>query len=785
MVEAGSTYLLTGVTGFLGKVVLEELLRQRDQLHVQHVFLLVRPRGSLEAPERFERDVVSSDCFSLLPPTWRESVTVVRGVLDAPGLELDPAMRERLAAEVTHVVHAAAAVDFDLQLKAAARSNVTTTLNLIDVVRGFRNLRKFVYVSTAYVTPHPGNGVAIDERLAPLPEPAEQIYRSIVEGRAQERDLLARTGHPNTYTLTKSLAEHLLVARAGEIPVSIVRPSIISASRLQPFPGWIDSVAGFGAFAVVMGMGYMRVAIADPDAQLDLIPVDDVAASILAASEAPARSDGRTDVCHAVAGLDRSPTVRACWEIIRDYFSTHRVDRRPVMRYLGPPGLRFALADMVHHRLAVGAASLRSRRARRAGAQLLSRLAHLNTVFPYFTRQSFAFQSSRTLQDFDPHAYVQTVCRGVYRYILRRDDTQWLLAGRRHAGHPGGDATWVSQQPHGRTFIRFTAWIMTKVLRRCFERLTVDLHSFEAALRAAPQGAPLVIVPTHRSYFDFVLWSYLFFGRPDLGIPIPYIAAATEFGRIPILGRILNWLHAFYIARGPRKENKDLARRVEAMTREGKTIEFFIEGTRSRSRAFLSPKRGLLRCLQETGRTYTLLPVAISYDRVPEEEVFARELAGHPKPEMRLRGLVAWTIRVFRGQVNLGHAHMACAAPVLLGPETNLRVASQEVIARLQDATVSTTYHLRCFLERYPIEGIDVDWLRNAIEQRGGRVLESALPTPDPLDPRIAATLRHQFAHLFKDESAFDEPSRQLLQVLNGPRQADAERSGHAEELVS
>src|SRR5687767_15592239 len=112
------------------------------------------------------------------------------------------------------------------------------------------------------------------------------------------------------------------------------------------------------------------------------------------------------------------------------------------------------------------------------------------------------------------------------------------MASRKHPGH-GSDLRWSLSQPHGNAWIRFASWLVTKVLRKSVERVSVDLASFEAARRAREEGAALVIVPNHRSYLDFVLCSYLAFARPDLGIPIPYIAATMEFGKIPILGKIL------------------------------------------------------------------------------------------------------------------------------------------------------------------------------------------------------------------------------------------------------
>ena len=756
-------FLLTGVTGFLGKVVLEELLRRRDELGLERVHVIIRSRKQLSPEERFEQEVACSPCFSRLPPGWTEAVSVVEGALERPCLGLAPTARQELGQRVTHVLHAAASVSFDLPLEEAARANVATTVHLLELARGCSRLERLVYVSTAYVTPHPGDGASIPEALAPLPEPPEELYRAILEGTVAEAVLLKRSRHPNTYTLTKSLAEHLLVARRGDVPLSIVRPSIISASWRHPFPGWIDSIAGFGGFVVLIGLGHLRVVVATPTARLDLIPVDLVAGHMLA--ECLGSEPGTAPVIrHAVAGLPHSPRLLDCWESIRGFFSVHQVDRAPVIRYVGPRGFRFALAHALHHRLAVAAASLRYPALRRSGAQLLARLSYLNRVFPYFTSNSFGFEASRPPADgFEPGPYVTTVCRGIYRHVLERDETQWTLAGRRHRGY-GGDFRWAMTQPAGNLWVRFAAWLVAKVLRRTADRVTVDIPSFEAARRGAPDGVPVVLVPNHRSYLDFVLCSYLCFARPDLRIGIPYIAAAIEFGRIPLLGRILTWLHAFYVRRGAGPD-ADLTRRVHRMVEEGKTLEFFVEGQRSRSRAFLPPKRGLLRCLQMTGRTFALLPVAFSYDRVPEENAFAQELAGGTKPKMRLTGLLRWAARAWLGRVHLGRIHIACGEPVRLDGTSEVPAVARDIIRRLEQATVSTTFHLEAFLARYSLNGLDPVLLRQEIETRGGRVLESPLrPMPD-LDPHITGTFRYQFEHLFRTETG-DPPFEPIFSEI-------------------
>jgi alcohol-forming fatty acyl-CoA reductase len=749
-------FLLTGVTGFLGKVVLEELLRRREELEVERVHVLIRPRKQRRPAERFRREVAGSPCLSRLPPDWMRYVTVVEGALEEPGLGLDPVSSAELASRVTHILHAAASVSFDLPLAEAARANVATSLNLLELARGCPRLARLVYVSTAYVTPHPGEGMPIEEVLAPLPTPAPELYRAILDGRTDEAALLKRSRHPNTYTLTKSLAEHLLIERRGDVPLAIIRPSIISAAWQHPFPGWIDSTSGFASFVVLIGMGHLRAVVGLARTRLDLIPVDEVAGRMLEECRS-APGETRPVIRHAVAGLGRTVRLVEVGERITEFYSVHQVDRRPVVKYLGRRGPRFLLAESLHHRMAIAAAELRSASVRRATGQLKARLAYLNRVFPYFTCNNFAFQSSSSLAEtFDAGTYITTVCRGAYRHILHRDDSQWTMAGRRHPGH-GGDFRWSLTQPEGNLWIRFGAWLVTKLLRRAVERVTVDVPSFEAARNAAPEGSPLVLVPNHRSYLDFVLCSYLCFARPDLGIRIPHIAAAIEFGRIPLLGRILSALHAFYLRRGTGREDPELTRRVHELIESGKTLEFFIEGQRSRTREFLAPKRGLLRCLQATGRSCTLLPVAFSYDRVPEEAAFAHELAGHPKPRMRLSGLLRWAFRAWRGKIDLGRVHLACGAPVTLSGECDVRAVSDEVIRRLERATIATTYHLRAYLAGQPIDGLDPGWLRSAIEARGGRVLESSLEPPADLDPLIAAGLRHQFAHLFRTDGTSDE----------------------------
>ena len=82
------TFLLTGVTGFLGKVMLEELIRRRDELGIERIGVVIRPMRGRGADDRFNREVVNADCFSKLPADWWQMVTVLEGNLEQLGLGL-------------------------------------------------------------------------------------------------------------------------------------------------------------------------------------------------------------------------------------------------------------------------------------------------------------------------------------------------------------------------------------------------------------------------------------------------------------------------------------------------------------------------------------------------------------------------------------------------------------------------------------------------------------------------------------------------------------------------
>jgi thioester reductase-like protein len=431
MTEAQHIVLLTGATGFVGKVVLEELLRRREELGIARVLALVRASDPEHADARLRADVVSSACFAAHAPGWEKRVDALAGDLTKPGLGLSAGARERVACEVTHVIHCAASVEFNLPLPEASAVNTSGALEALAVARECRRLASFVDVSTAYVTPHPrprgGAALRVEEQLAPLPRDAASIYADVLAGRVSQARLLADTGHPNTYTLTKCLAEHLLARRGEGLPVTLLRPSIVSASERAPSPGWVDSAAAFAGFVALLGSGRLRVVAGDPNARLDVVPCDAVAHRVVEAAFAPPLR-GELRIRHAVAGLAGALPIRLCRERITAYFRRNPTRGPGVsIRYVGAPGALFSLAHATHHELPAARDALLATMARephkaRAARTLAERQRSTNRDFKYFTHATFDFRSSVPLSPpLDPATYLDLVCDGVSRNLLRRE----------------------------------------------------------------------------------------------------------------------------------------------------------------------------------------------------------------------------------------------------------------------------------------------------------------------------------------------------------------------------
>ncbi|KAK4077867.1 uncharacterized protein Triagg1_3561 [Trichoderma aggressivum f. europaeum] len=800
----GRTIFLTGATGFLGKVVLEELIRRRYELQIEKVIVLIRPSKTSpheaiaeesHLSSRFHDEVVTSKCFAQLSPGWTRYVEPVYGDLGQAHCGLDTTAYEKISRETTHIIHCAACVQFDLPLSSSLDINLQGTLNILQLARTCSSLERFVYTSTAYVTPH-GMHDQIREELAPLGpwQDAQELLDALHSGSVTEGELLQQTCHPNTYTLSKCITEHFVLHNRGEIPITIVRPSIITAALERPCPGWSDSASA--VVGVVLGVqdGGVCALGGDPTAFMDLVPVDYVADFIIDEVFAVQASSAAVPIVHCVSGL-RSITPKILSSVGAAYFQQSEMRW---LNYRSSPTTHLYryVWQMMPLKLArtfcwVGG----DHRAVRQLARATQNIDKLDHTFGYFLSNSFNFAASRpTLAQrapyFKPAAYMQMIFRGAQQFMMRRTrernmvSTEKLIAGE-DVNNGGENALKLFLTSRASVIFRFTAVVVGAALNRMFQRVTFDQRSFFDALEGYNSGLSdekIIIMPTHRSYMDFVICPYLFYQFPVLGVKIPCIAAQEQFSRVPVLGWLLRRLGAFFVRRGIGRADPELNEQVRQLVEQDEHILFFPEGQRSRSREFLSPRRGLLRSLQGTGKSFKILPVSISYERVPEEGAFIRETQEQERPRMSLFALIRWTYSMILGRVRLGRVHVKCGRMLELNPETDVHAISDQVLNELQENTVVTTYHLESFVNYHrrdcrcsppcAISGAKrhsdaVNWLRKQLEERGATVLDGALSVDvnQHSSPALETSLMNQWMHFFDRDSVAMPPSSAVAAV--------------------
>jgi glycerol-3-phosphate O-acyltransferase len=174
--------------------------------------------------------------------------------------------------------------------------------------------------------------------------------------------------------------------------------------------------------------------------------------------------------------------------------------------------------------------------------------------------------------------------------------------------------------------------IFHKIWRRMFSG--VEVRGLERVVECVKQH-PVVLVPCHRSHFDYMVLSYIF--REHFLSP-PHIAAGINLSFWGV-SSLLRGSGAFFIRRSfDDNEIYKLIfhRYLMTMIGQGYTLEFFIEGGRSRTGKILTPKLGMLAgivraFLQGARRDLYLVPVSIHYGRIAEESAYDAELSGGKK----------------------------------------------------------------------------------------------------------------------------------------------------------
>lgn len=242
----------------------------------------------------------------------------------------------------------------------------------------------------------------------------------------------------------------------------------------------------------------------------------------------------------------------------------------------------------------------------------------------------------------------------------KRDNTPVAEAWKKAHGY-----AWEIAADYSAPVVRSASFLLTHVWNRIYAGVLV--HHLEQFKEAAP-GHEIVYVPSHRSHMDYLLLSYLLYER---GIVPPHIVAGINLN-LPLVGTLLRKGGAFFIRRSIRGNvlySAVLSEYVAQLVAGGYSIEYFVEGGRSRTGRLLQPKGGMIAMtlrayLRAPRRPVLFQPVYIGYEKLMEGTSYLDELSGRPKQKESIWGLLAGIPKVLKQ--NYGQVVVNFGTPIAL-----------------------------------------------------------------------------------------------------------------------
>ncbi|KAK9279091.1 hypothetical protein L1049_012766 [Liquidambar formosana] len=347
-------------------VFVEKILR--IQPNVKKLFLLLRAADTKSATQRLNNEVhvkITASTYSTadhrkgaVQSSEREirckskfliseKVTPVAGGISCEDLGVkDSTLREEMWREVDIVLNLAATTNLDERYEVPLAINALGPKHVLSFAKKCAKLKTFLHINnglfSAYVSGERAgvilensfnmgeslngtSGLDIDAEIKLADQKLNELRAegaTEAEITSAMKDLGIKTiyGWKNTYVFTKSMGEMLVGQLKENVPLVILRPSIITSTYKEPFPGWVEGIRTIDSLAVGYGKGKLTCFAGDPNSIIDLIPADMVVNAIIVAMVTNANQP--SEIIYHVGSSVRNPeSFSSIQDIGQRYFT--------------------------------------------------------------------------------------------------------------------------------------------------------------------------------------------------------------------------------------------------------------------------------------------------------------------------------------------------------------------------------------------------------------------------------------------------------------------------------